>query len=366
MTILNVMWSSGPAFASVHKVHRQVLEQVDGATPIKTWLLQGNADGGAAIGETRMWHLTSSKLKGKHVWGLLRSRMQARFYQALNDSGAQVVLLDGLGAARALLPELKKLPQVRAVVLFHGETRFRAPDRALFAQFSAAQLMVAAVSQTLADRLVADLQVPVLTLGCALDPVASRSRLLTREQARTRLQLPLDDTPVVGAVGRLVNGKGFACLIDAFAKALTEHPRLQLVILGEGQARPALQAQIQRLGLHGKVLLPGYLDDAANLYRAFDWVAIPSIEEGLGLALQEAVLAGVPVLCSELAVFREQLGEAGRYVAMADAHAWHAALVQALHAAPEPVALAQYAALSPDSAWRSFSQAARELLSCRQ
>lgn len=367
MSILNVMWSGGSAFASVHKVHRQVLDQVVPGTSINTWLLQGHAhDCCTRVGETREWQLSSSQLKGKHLWGLLRPRMQARFYQALKDSNAQVVLLDGLGAARVLLPELKKLPHIRAVVLFHSETRVRPADCALLAQFSASQLTIAAVSQTLADRLVVDLRMPVITLRCALEPNVFRSRLLTREQARVRLALPVDDTPVVGAVGRLVNAKGFACLIEAFAQALVEHPRLRLVIVGEGHARAALHTQIHQLDLHGKVLLPGHLDDVASLYRAFDWMAIPSFEEGLGLILQEAVLADVPVLCSDLAVFREQLGEAGRYVAVADAQAWGTALIQALRVVPGQVAAEQSAVLSPDSTWLTFSQAARTLLSCRQ
>lgn len=55
-----------------------------------------------------------------------------------------------------------------------------------------------------------------------------------------------------------------------------------MVIVGEGQARAALEARIEQLGLQGKVSLPGHLSDAATLYRAFDWVAVPSIQEGWG------------------------------------------------------------------------------------
>jgi hypothetical protein len=47
----------------------------------------------------------------------------------------KIVLLDGVGVARVMLPMLKRLPQVRAVVLFHGATRLRQADRALFEQF---------------------------------------------------------------------------------------------------------------------------------------------------------------------------------------------------------------------------------------
>ena len=367
MSILNVMWSGGSAFASIHKVHRQILSQVDPTITVNTWLLCGDKQGCAAdIGQTREWHLSSSRLKGKHVWKLLQSRMRAHFHRALKDTDTQVVLLDGLGTARALLPVLEKLPSLRAVVLFHGETRIRAADRQLLAGFDSSRLTLAAVSQTLAESLASALHLPVVTLRSALDPVDFRSRLLSREQARTRLHLPTDDTPVVGAVGRLVGNKGFACLIEAFAMALIERPRLHLVIVGEGHARAALQERINQLGLQGNVSLPGHLDDVARLYRAFDWVAIPSLEEGLGLILQEAVLAGVPVLSSELAVFREQLAEAGWYAATEDAQAWSEALIKTFSVAPEQIAKAQSAVLSADRGWQEFSQTARTLLSCRQ
>lgn len=366
MSILNVMWSGGSAFASIHKVHRQLLDQVEPSTAINTWLLCGDAHGcAAAFGETREWRLSSSRLKGKHLWKLLVPSMQARFYQALKGSDVQVVLLDGLGTARALLPALGKIPHLRAVVMFHGETRIRPADLTLLGQFDPSRLTLAAVSQTLADSLHRDLRMPVVAVRGALDPVDFRSRLLTREQARSRLALPAG-APVVGAVGRLVDNKGFGCLIEAFATARQQQPQLRLVIVGEGRARPALQARIDQLELGDAITLPGHLDDVATLYPAFDWVAIPSLEEGLGLILQEAVLAGVPVLTTDLAVFREQLADAGWYVPAQDERAWSAALIKALSVAPGQVAMAQSAVLSAQSAWLEFSQAARELLSGRQ
>ncbi|MNY75089.1 hypothetical protein D3C86_2142780 [compost metagenome] len=78
------------------------------------------------------------------------------------------------------------------------------------------------------------------------------------------------------------------------------------------------------------------------------------------------MLAGVPVLTSELAVFREQLAQAGWYATTEDPDAWSAALIQAFDVAPGQVAEDQFAVLSPGGAWQEFCQAARTLLSCRQ
>jgi glycosyltransferase involved in cell wall biosynthesis len=364
MNILNVMWAGGAPFASIHKVHEQILSQAAPTQPVKTWLLQGVAsECGANFGEVREWQLSSARLKGRHFWRLAKPWMRARFQRALKDSDARLVLLDGLGVARTLLPILKGLPHIRAVVIFHGSTRLHASDQLLFQQFPASQLTVVAVSNTLADSLSQGLHVPVVTMRSAFEPAAFRSALLPRKEARVRLGLPLYEGPVLGAVGRLVSEKGFACLLDAFAAAIHDRPGLRLVIIGEGTARPALEARIEELNMRGKVLLPGHLNDAARLYRAFDWIAIPSFEEGLGLIMQEAVMSGVPVLSSDLSVFREQLADTGRYAVANDVAAWRDEIVRAFSVSTEAVAADQYVALAPDQAWLNFSQTARDLLS---
>lgn len=361
MSILNVMWAGGTAFASVQKVHQQVLGSVDCGAAVHTWLLRGGAQAGDGALE---WNLSSAQLKGRHLWALLLPRMRARFRRALPQD-VKVVLLDGVGVARVLLPVLKTVPEVRAVVLFHGMTRLRRTDRKLFEQFSETRLTVAAVSQTLADSLQRDLHRPVAVLRSAFDPSAFCAAMLSREQARAQLGLAADNAPVLGAVGRLVGSKGFACLLDAFAAVTSRRPEARLVIIGEGTARAELEAQIEHLGLRGKVFMPGHLADAATLYRAFDWVAIPSSEEGLGLIVQEAVMAGVPVLTSELAVFREQLADAGWYAPADAVDAWTQLLERAFSTSPHVAVAAQLAALAPEQAWQDFTATARRLLSPR-
>lgn len=367
MSIINVMWAGGSPFASVHKVHHQILSQLEPAMPVKTWFLQG---AGVAcqvnMGQALEWRLSSARLKGRHVWRLFKPLMRKRFRQALLDSDARVVLLDGLGVARTLLPVLEGMPHIQVVVIFHGATRIKAESRELLRGFPASRLALVAVSQTLATALQDALGLPVTVLRSAFDPAAFQHALIPRQEARIRLGLPSGGLRVFGAVGRLVDDKGFACLLEAFALAAANQPDWRLIIVGEGPRREALQARIAQPDLRGKVLLTGHLDDVATLYKAFDWVVIPSLEEGLGLILQEAVMAGIPVLSSQLAVFREQLGDAGRYAPANDINAWSEALLQTSQGSAEAVAAAQYQALAPDQAWLSFSQTARQLVSGRQ
>lgn len=362
MNIVNIMWAGGAPYVSVHKVHQQILSQADAEVSVCTWLLQGQGSC-CEGGETREWQLSQRLLKGRHFWKLLQPWMRRRFREALKLGNTQVVLLDGLGVSRLVLPVLRQLPDVRAAIIFHGKTRLHAGDVALLKSLRPSQVTLVAVSQTLAKALEQDLGIPVQVLRSALEPTGFRQALLGREAARKALGVQLESAPVLGAVGRLVDSKGFDYLLDAFALARQQRPDLRLVILGEGNQRLLLETRIKNLGLDGVVSLHGHCNGIARLYRAFDWVLIPSRSEGLGLVLQEAVMADVPVLCSNLTVFREQLGDAGFYVPEGDVAAWGQAIVESVNRNAGQVALAQYEALAPEQAWHRFSQTSGRLLS---
>lgn len=361
MNIVNIMWAGGSPYVSVHKVHQQILSQAEPGTKISSWLLQGQ---GSCCGAepTREWHLSHRLLKGRHLWLLLRPWLHGRMREALEHANAQVLVLDGLGVSRLILPVVQRMPDTRVAIVFHGKTRLRRSDIALLRAFPGSRLSIVAVSQTLANALEQDLGVPVKVLRTALEPEGFRQGLLDPEQAREALNLPTQGVRVMGAVGRLVDSKGFDYLLDAFAQASQQQPDLRLVILGEGVQRPVLEGQIKLLGLEQKVSLPGHCIGLEQLYRAFDWMLIPSRSEGLGLVLQEAVMADVPVLCSDLVVFREQLGEAGCYAPAGDTQAWAKAIIECAMLPGTQVAAAQQQALAPEQAWQSFSQASRALL----
>lgn len=76
-------------------------------------------------------------------------------------------------------------------------------------------------------------------------------------------------------------------------------------------------------------------------------------------------MAGVPVLTSELAVFREQLADAGWYAPSEDAEAWAGLMARAFAASATAVVEAQSQALAPEQAWKDFSETSQRLFSCR-
>lgn len=144
--------------------------------------------------------------------------------------------------------------------------------------------------------------------------------------------------PVVLAVGRLTRQKDHATLLEAFAVLRRRH-EARLLILGEGEERPALEAQARRLGVAPDVALPGF---AANPFSAMARCAVfalPSAWEGLPNALIQAVALGASVVATACpGGTREVLdgGRLGRLVPPGDPAALASALAEALQNKHDP------------------------------
>lgn len=105
---------------------------------------------------------------------------------------------------------------------------------------------------------------------------------------------------VLLAVGRLNRVKNFAALIDTFAQLAGRHPGWDLVVLGEGPERRALEAALHRRGLTGRVFMPGIAGNVSEWYRRADLYVMTSLSEGFPNTLAEALahgLAAVSVDC---------------------------------------------------------------------
>lgn len=124
-----------------------------------------------------------------------------------------------------------------------------------------------------------------------------------------------DDAWVVMSISRLAPAKGHDLLLDAAAKAMREVPTLQLIFVGDGSERRALERKAERMGLGDHLIITGVVDHAkvpGYLSRA-NVVAHASTREGLPLTIVEAAMAGVPVVAFDLDGAREVVrpGETG-------------------------------------------------------
>jgi glycosyltransferase involved in cell wall biosynthesis len=102
--------------------------------------------------------------------------------------------------------------------------------------------------------------------------------------------------PVIGNVAALTGHKGQKDLVAAAARVVREVPDARFVILGEGELRAPLEAQVKSLGLERHVFLPGFRPDALALQKSFDIFVMSSITEGLGSAMLDAMACGTPIV----------------------------------------------------------------------
>lgn len=138
--------------------------------------------------------------------------------------------------------------------------------------------------------------------------------------AAPRKELNLrDGGPIVGTVCRLVEPKkGISVLMRAIAalKNQGNGPQCQLLIVGDGPARPALEALSRQLGLSDRTIFAGTRRDVARILPLLDLFVLPSLYEGFGIAILEAMAAGKPVVASAVGGIPEFVvpGETGLLV----------------------------------------------------
>lgn len=130
-----------------------------------------------------------------------------------------------------------------------------------------------------------------------IDVERFRFNSVVREQVRA--ELGLAGKLVVGNVGRLCYQKNQAFLLEVFQAAHRRRPESVLLLVGEGEDRPALEERARALGLETNVVFYGTTDRVERLYWAMDVFAFPSQFEGLGIAAVEAQASGLPTVCSE-------------------------------------------------------------------
>lgn len=139
---------------------------------------------------------------------------------------------------------------------------------------------------------------PYLLLPNAIDLEKFRFNPEIRKNTRSDLGVG-NDTFVLGTVGRLVPQKNQIFMVNLMPSILKYHPDTQLLIIGEGNLRSLLEERISELRITQNVKLLGIRTDISGLLNALDCFVFPSIYEGLGEALIEAEVNGIPSIASE-------------------------------------------------------------------
>lgn len=125
-----------------------------------------------------------------------------------------------------------------------------------------------------------------------------------------------DNRTLVGSVGRLVDQKNYRNLIRSFPSVLQEIPNAHLVLIGDGEKREQLENMAASLSVIDRVTFAGELsrDDVYAALHHLDLFVMTSLSEGFCNAIVEAMVAGVPIINSDISTLREVVGEVGNFV----------------------------------------------------
>lgn len=138
------------------------------------------------------------------------------------------------------------------------------------------------------------------------DKNAARNRAIKRKE----IGIP-NDAKLIISVGELCKRKNHKVVINAIAN-MEDKP--YYIIVGRGTLREELQKQIDELFLSDQVILLGHRKDISELLATADYFVLPSLQEGLPVALMEAMAAGLPIACSRIRGNTDLIDDMGGYL----------------------------------------------------
>lgn len=200
---------------------------------------------------------------------------------------------------------------------------------------------VVAVSEGVAKDLIRITGLPPEKVQIIYNPVVTPELYARAEEPLDHLWFAPGESPVVLGVGRLTAQKDFPTLIRAFAEVRRQRPA-RLIILGEGEDRPRLEALVKELGLENDVALPGFVENPwAYMAQAAVFV-LSSAWEGFGNVLVEAMACGCPVVSTDCPSGPAEILENGKYgplVPVGDVESLGRAIIRVLDASPNSALL---------------------------
>jgi glycosyltransferase involved in cell wall biosynthesis len=225
-------------------------------------------------------------------------RFRPDVIQSWVDDGAVLAAPVAAALGLPLVHRIPNIPSAQYAVHPRGEGHVRRFRHALMSASRVCALSDAAADDT--ARYFGIERPTVIYNGYPL--VGSPSKAVKHRERGTFL---------VVAVGRLSVEKGHRNLIAALPPVLARWPNVRCWIAGEGPLDAALAQQIDDLGLRGIVDLVGYYEDVQDVLRQADLFVMPSLYEGFGNALLQGMVAGLPVVVSDLPVVRQDILRGG-------------------------------------------------------
>jgi len=252
--------------------HGQVLQPLD------------TRGGGSAVAS--LWQV------GRAVAQLVRARRQGRIAGVhVNMAERLDFVRESIVLAACRVLGIPTVLHLHAAQLHHSYRRFPRPLQAVVRSIFALPRCVVALGQASAGFVTRELRVPTERVEVVINGVP--------EPALPRRERVPGEARRVLFVGNLSERKGVSDLLEALAQPALAHVPLQLTLVGGGDIR-SYAMQAERLGVDGKVRFHGWAtqEQLAQLLAESDALVLPSYDEGLPLAILEALAHGVPVVCT--------------------------------------------------------------------
>lgn len=207
---------------------------------------------------------------------------------------------------------------------------------------------IIAISDSVKQHLISDFGrkeecIAVIYNGVDTDRFCRKNKLPV-SGLREELRIAETDL-VVGIIARLSDVKGHCYLLEAMKDVLAQIPQAKLLIVGEGRMYGQLLELTKRLEIENNVVFMRQVCDTADVLSIMDVFVMPSLQEGLGLALMEAMAAGVPTVGSAVGGIKNLIQEGfnGLLVPPADPGALSKAILRLLREPDKAKLLAQKA-----------------------
>jgi len=195
-----------------------------------------------------------------------------------------------------------RLAGVPFVGTIHGKNYFWEKLRRRLAYRTVARRgQLVAVSEDLKHFIVNTVGIPASRIQVIYNGVEPSLRMSDAEvdRCRTELGLRAGDL-VIGTVGSLYPVKGHQYLLDAMPAVLRGYPNAILLLVGRGELEVSLKEQAKRLGIEERVRFLGMRQDVPRLLAVMQVFVLPSLSEGLSMALLEAMVSGKPAVATRV------------------------------------------------------------------
>jgi glycosyltransferase involved in cell wall biosynthesis len=240
----------------------------------------------------------------------LRAERPAAVFAAMTHTNIAVALAHRMSGSRARLVLGERVHVGSAL----------GSDRGLRSRLTAALMRmtypwadrVIAVSEGVAANLAVHARIAQGRIVTIYNPIVDQQLLQAAAEAPRHRWLQQAAPPVLLAAGRLTAQKDFETLLLAFSQ-LRRRRQLRLVILGEGEQRPALQSLAQSLGVAADVDMPGFEANPFSAMRAASVFVLSSRFEGLPGTLIQAMACGVRVVATDCPSGPSEILEGGRW-----------------------------------------------------